>query len=146
MASQEKLGAELLKQNSNASAVAASPLVDRIVRRERWRVRWWAIATAALWIITAAYLLGLLWFYAVFIHPVMHEYFTSEYVAPDAMKPHMLVVIALLKALLWWPGLLFAAAVCTTFLTLASRRATLRQIQASLTEISVQLKALASKP
>lgn len=145
MASEKRLGNELLKQNGGASGAPTSPPEERIVRRERWRVQLWAVATGALWVVTALYLLVLLWFYVVFVHPVLHEHFTSEYVDPSAMKPRMMLVISLLKALLWWPGLLFLAAACTTLFTLASRRATLRQIHARLAEISEQLKALATQ-
>ena len=40
---------------------------------------------------------------------------------------------------------LTAAAACTTGFILASRRATLRQIQASLAEISAQVRQLAAR-
>jgi hypothetical protein len=143
--SDERLGEQLLRQNDKVPATVPT-IVDEITRRERRRVRVWAIASGALWVLAAAYLLGLLWFYVCFLHPVFHEYFTSGEINPDVIKPRMTLVITLLKALLWWPGLLFLAAASTTLFTLASRRATLRQIQASLAEISAQLKGLAAKP
>ena len=43
-------------------------------------------------------------------------------------------------------GSMFAAAVCTVVLILLSRRATLRQVNARLMEISSQLKSLAAAP
>ena len=43
-------------------------------------------------------------------------------------------------------GSMFAAAVCTVALILLSRRATLRQVNARLMEISSQLKSLAAAP
>jgi cytoskeletal protein RodZ len=140
MPNERNLSDELIKQNQDFSA--ASPDVEQIVRRQRRYVRYWAIATALLWIIAVAYLLGLLSFYAVFIHPIIHEYFTTPDVDVNAVKPPLAVALVLLKAVLWWPALLLAAAACTTAFTLASRRATLRQIHASLTEISSQLKEL----
>lgn len=145
MTTDSKLGDELLKQNGEATASPTSASVERVMRRERWRVRRWAIATAALWIITAAYLLGMLLVYAVFLHPRVHEHFTSAPDLAERGEPGMMGMLVLLKASLWWPALLFAAAVCTTLFTLASRRATLRQIQASLAEISAQLHELAKK-
>ena len=43
-------------------------------------------------------------------------------------------------------GALTLAALCTTLLVLASRRATLRQVNANLVEISEQLKQLRQAP
>lgn len=144
MMSDAKLGEHLLRQN-NTTPPTAPAIVDEITRRERRRVCIWAIATGVLWVLAAAYLLALLWFYMCFLHPIIHEYFTSGDLDPNEIKPPLNVMITLLKALLWWPGLLFLAAASTTLFTLASRRATLRQIQASLAEISEQLRDLSTK-
>lgn len=145
MTSPDRLSSELIRQNGPAAGTID---LERITRRERWKVRAWAIAAIVLWIAAAAYLLALLWVYAVFIHPVINEFFTGEYLNPEAagaMKPRMFVIAKLMLAALYWPALLSLAAVCTVLFTLASRRATLRQIQASLAEISTQLKALADR-
>jgi hypothetical protein len=128
------------------NGAAAPPDLNAIIRRERWRVRLWATATIGLWIATAFYLFGLLWFYAMMIHPVINEFFTTDYVDPSAMKPRMAVIAKLLLAALYWPALLVLAGTCTLFFTLASRRATLRQIQAHLADISAQLRELAQRP
>ncbi|MHC4106524.1 MAG: hypothetical protein ACYS7M_12300 [Planctomycetota bacterium] len=50
------------------------------------------------------------------------------------------------RALLIRPIVLIAAAACTTGFTFASRRATLRQIQASPADISERLRQMAQKP
>jgi hypothetical protein len=143
MAGHEDLSGELLKQNGGTGAM---PDVDRIMRHERWRVRCWAAATIVAWLLAAFYLFGPLWFYAMKIHPVMNEYFTStQPVSPGAMEPRMRIVILLLNLLLYWPLTLTVAAACTTGFILASRRATLRQIQASLAEISAQVRQLAAR-
>ena len=141
MTAERNLGEELLRQNGAGVAAPPLPPLDRIMHRERRRVRRWAIAAGTAWVIAVGYLFGLIYFYLVFIHPVLHEYFTSPHVDPEAMKPRMRTVIYLLQAVLYWPILLFVAAACTVFFTLATRRATLRQIQASLAEISAELKA-----
>jgi type II secretory pathway component PulF len=143
--SDERLGEQLLRQNERVPATVPT-IVDEITRRERRRVRVWAIATGALWVLAVAYLLGLLWFYMVLLHPRFHEFLTSEETGPAQMQEFARVLISWFKALLVWPVLLFAAAACTTIFTLASRRATLRQIQASLADISEQLKGLTAKP
>ncbi len=144
MAGEGNLSNQLLEQDEQTSATAA-PTVDQIARRERWRVRCWAIATVVLWVVTAAYLLGLLWSYMVLLHPKFHEFLTSEETGPAQMQGFARFLISWFKALLVWPVLLFAAAACTTIFTLASRRATLRQIQGSLAEISEQLRGLTEK-
>lgn len=118
------------------------PALEEIIRREQRRVRRWAIATTTLWIITAAYLFGLLCTYAVFIHPRISWFFTANEPSGFDMKPVMRVTATMLLASLYWPALLLLSAACTLFFNLASRRATLRQIQASLTDISTQLREL----
>lgn len=141
----ENLRSELLRQSGGGTA---APGLDHILRRERWKVRAWAVAAAVLWIAAAAYLLVLLWVYTMMIHPVIHEFFTGDYTRPDAagaLQPRMFVIARLLLAALYWPALLALAAVCTVLFTLASRRATLRQIQAHLADISAQLRALATQ-
>jgi hypothetical protein len=137
MAVDRNLGEALLRQDR----AGPQPALEQILQCERRRVRRWAIATGALWVITVGYLFSLIYFYATFLHPVFNEYFTTPDANPEAMKPRMRVVIYLLQAMLYWPILLFLAAACTVFFTLATRRATLRQIQASLAEISAELKA-----
>jgi hypothetical protein len=127
-------------------STAAAPDLDAIIRRERRRVRCWAAATVGLWIATAVYLFGLLWFYAIMIHPVINEFFTTDNVDPSAMKPRMEIIAKLLLAALYWPALLVLAGTCTLFFTPASRRATLRQIQAQLADISGQLREMIQRP
>lgn len=140
----ENLRSGLLRQDGG---VAAAPGLDRMMRRKWWEVRVWAVAADVLWLAAAAYLLVLLFVYTMKIHPVIHEFFAGDYMSPDvagALQPRMFVIARLLLAALYWPALLALAAVCTVLFTLASRRATLRQIQAHLADISAQLRALAT--
>ncbi len=129
-----------------ASDVNARPVAETIVRRERRRVCAWALATSFLWVITAAYLLILMFTYLAIVHPAVNELLTGGELSPEARQRYAAVIIGGLKALLWWPVMLIVAAACTTWFTLASRRATLRQIQASLAQISEQLKRMAPEP
>ena len=143
MASENNLGEELLKQVPGLSETLTA---DQITLRERRRVRRWAIATASLWIVTTAYLLGLLMAYAVFIHPILNEVLTNQEYATEDMPAELpRAIIIGLKALLAWPVLLFLAAACTTVFTLIARRATLQQIQAGLSQISEQLKVIVKR-
>lgn len=140
MATQDEMGNELLKQNGNESATTASVDVERIILRERKRVRWWAIATAGLWIITAALFFAICYVYMVFVNPLVVELLTASNENWGQLRS---ATFYGLSALLVWPILLFLSAACTTGFILASRRATLRQIQADLARITEQLKALA---
>ncbi|MHC4100316.1 MAG: hypothetical protein ACYTGY_01805 [Planctomycetota bacterium] len=121
-------------------------MAETIVRRERRRMGAWAVVTSAFWVVTAAYLLILVFSYLAFVHPAVNELLTGGELSPQARQDYAAVIIGGLKALLWWPITLIAAAACTTLFTLASRRATLRQIQASLVEISEQLKQIVPEP
>ena len=142
MTPEENLRDELLRQDGSASAGAATPIVDRITLRERRRMRWWMIVTVAAWCLTALYFLALLWTYAVLIHPVLNEFLTNAEYRQTDLHHHTRTMVICLKALLLWPALLLVAAGCTTAFTMASRRATLRQIQASLELIADRLKEL----
>jgi hypothetical protein len=124
----------------------ARPVAEAIVRRERWRVRLWATATAGLWVVTTAYLLILVLTYLVLLHPVVNELVTGSEMSDRARQEFATAIIDWVRALLWWPVTLIVAAAATTWFTLASRRATLRQIQASLAAISAQLRQLAPGP
>ena len=141
MADERKLADVLVELNDGGDG---APNVAEATARERRRVRRWAIATTLLWILAAAYFLGLLWSYMVFIHPVLNEFLTNP--AAPARDNVVLgkVLIVELKALLFWPVLLAMAAISTTLFTLTSRRATLRQIQVSLANISAELKRIST--
>jgi hypothetical protein len=124
----------------------ARPVAESIVRRERWRVGLWAAATAGLWVVTAAYLLILVFTYMLFFHPAVNEFVTGGEMNERARQDFATAIIDWLWALLWWPITLVVAAAGSIWFTLASRRATLRQIQTSLGQISEQLKQMAPTP
>jgi hypothetical protein len=148
MATGGNLKDALLGQDGGAANLTSSSIVDQISARERKRVRRWAILTVALWLITAMYFAVLLWGYLVFVHPAIQELLARDEYDPERFKTHMRVLIAGLTALLYWPASLLLAAGCTTWFTIISRRATLRQIQASLAQIGEHLRSLSesSKP
>jgi hypothetical protein len=121
----------------------ARPVAESIVRRERRRVRLWAVATTGLWVLTAAYLLILVFTYLALLHPAVNEFVTGGEMNDQARQDFAGAIIDWIWALLWWPITLVVAAGCTTWFTLASRRATLQQIQASLAQISEHIKQMA---
>ncbi len=142
MASEGNLKDALLGQDRSPVDSTVPTIVDLITARERKRVQRWAILTVALWLITALYFAVLLWGYLVFVHPAIQELLAHDEPDPQRFKTHMRVLITGLTALLYWPALLLLAAGCTTWFTIVSRRATLRQIQASLAQIADHLQGL----
>jgi hypothetical protein len=148
MAAEGDLKDALLGQDHVPAGSTALTIVDLITTRERKRVRRWALLTIAFWLIAASYFAVLLWAYLVFVHPAMQELLTHSEPDPLRFKTHMRVLISGLTALLYWPASLLLAAGCTTWFTIVSRRATLRQIQASLAQIADHLQSMreGSKP
>ncbi len=148
MAAEGNLKDALLGQDGDAANLTSSSIVDQVTACERKRVQRWAILTVALWLITALYFAVLLWAYLVFVHPAIHEVLAHDEPAPQRFKTQMRILITGLTALLYWPALLLLAAGSTTWFTIISRRATLRQLQASLAQIADHLQSLrgSSKP
>ena len=99
------------------------PLAASIARRDRWRVRLWAAVTGG-----------------------RHALLTGCELNEQAREDFAAAIIDWFWALLWWPVTLVVAAVVTIWFTLASRRATLRQIQAGLADISAQLASMTAGP
>jgi len=143
MSGPRDLGTELLKQNggppagrSPAEAGAAA------VRREHRRVGLWAALTLAAWGAVAAYGVISTYLFLVYIYPKLAQFAQSE---PPVRLDHEFIGIlayAILVSNVIWPVLLLAAAGLTVLFVLKSRRATLRQIQVSLAEISEQIGAM----
>jgi hypothetical protein len=121
-------------------------MAESIARRGRRRVRFWAAAAGGLWVVTAAYLLILVFLYLLFLNPPVHALLTGCELGEQARENFAAAIIDWLRALLWWPATLVVAAAGTIWFTLASRRATLRQIQAGLADISAQLERMAAGP
>lgn len=107
---------------------------------QRRRVRFWAIASASMWILTALGFAGLLWTHLVFVHPAVHEQLTGAAPADaDLRQPSMLLIMEL-KALMVWPILLVLAAGCTTIFIIVSRNAVLHEIRTSMDDIRSRIE------
>ena len=136
-------------QISGASDTRA--LTWKILDQDRRRVRRWVIVTTVLWVVAAMVILGAFVAFGLLFPAhakVMNEAGIPPVVSqrpPEIEKMHLiltsfigkvsfLVAISVLTLTL--------ATLATLFLILASRRATLRQVNASLIEISEQLKRL----
>ena len=146
------LGRALLDLDARTLAGVADPREPmlRILDRDRRRVWWWSAITIAFWILTLFMVLWMLVALALLM-PFEAHLRNADEVARVGMTPDMLkqaelqahimsrmITVGITASI----GVLALAAGSTVFLVLASRRATLRQINASLLEISEQLKAL----
>ena len=147
--SDKELGRALLDLDARALAGAADPREPtmRILERDRRRVWWWSAITIAFWI---ASLLMVLWMlvamallmpFEAHLRDPAQIRLTPEQLELGKLNAHIIsrmITVGVTVSV----GILALAAGSTVFLVLASRRATLRQINASLLEISEQLKQL----
>jgi hypothetical protein len=121
-------------------------LARRLVDRDRRRVRWVAGMAGFFWVLTAAGIVCWYPFYVMYIAPRLRSYGAGR-----AKLAQDWDAWALLGE--WAAGWMTAcvislllAGASTVWLVLLSRRATLRQINASLAEICEQLKRVPPAP
>jgi len=164
--SEKELGQALLNLDSQKLAGVANSQEQtwKILEQDRRRVWRWTALTMALW--GAALLMVLLMLVAYgLVFPLQAKLAGLEEPSTRAQHEQSLIdldnltpeqrEIGKFKAQIMFQmvtvgvtasvGILALAALSTVFLVLASRRATLRQINASLLEISQQLKELQRK-
>jgi hypothetical protein len=149
---EKELGKALLDLDARTLAGTADPREPtmRILDRDRRRIWWQTALTIALWIGALFMVLWMLVALALLM-PFEAHLRDDAQVARAGMTPEMraqgelnahimsrMIVVGITCSV----GILALAAGSTVFLVLATRRATLRQINASLLEISDQLKQL----
>jgi hypothetical protein len=145
---EKELGRALLNLDLAAAPAPPDPrqLTRQILARDRRRVRLLAGLATLFWALTAAGVVSLCPFYVLVVAPRLRAYQAGRAQLADDWNDWATVgdwaVYWILACIL---SLLLAAA-CTVLLVLLSRRATLRQINASLVEISEQLKQLRPLP
>jgi hypothetical protein len=115
-------------------------LTQKILERDRRRIRLLAALATFFWILTAAGVGCLLSGYLLLVTPRLRAYAAGRAQLQNDWNDWALVGDLAARSILACITALLLAAVCTVLLTLLSRRATLRQINASLIEISEQLK------
>jgi hypothetical protein len=160
--SDKDLGKALLKFDLTPPGAATAVQVDRIIEEDRRRVRWLARLTVVLWILAA---LGALLIFIVggLVFPLIAKTLNDAGKAAEVAKalndagqaaPSQIdtafLLLAKLLAVCIVVGflsfvLLVAAGLATVVLVFRSRRATLRQINANLLQISEQLKTFTSR-
>lgn len=152
--SEKELGRALLEMDSQklTGIADARQATWRVLERDRRRVWWLTALTITLW--AAAIVMVLLMLVAFgLVFPLQAKLRDPAQVGrlpPEVQKDAQLkaqiafqmVTVGVTCSV----GILAMAALATVFLIRASRQATLRQINASLLEISEQLKALRQAP
>jgi hypothetical protein len=146
------LSQALLDLDARALAGAADPREPmlKIMADDRRRVFWWSVAAIVFWVLALMMVgwmlvaLGLLMPQEAMLRDpaqLARAGLTAEQRAAGLLQTHIMSRM-ILVGVTFAIGLLGIAAGATVFLVRASRQATLRQINASLLEISAQLQAL----
>jgi hypothetical protein len=152
--SEKELGKALL--NLDALALAGVPDARqqtwRVLERDRRRVRRLTALTVAVWVLAMLLALGVLVAFG-FLFPqyarLVHGVEQGKLTQAQGQEMLRVYLMGLQKNLLIQAlsvAALALAAICTVRLVYASRRATLRQLNASLIEIAEQLKRLRPAP
>ena len=148
MSQEPDLRRGLLKEEASRRTDGGGPsrAAAATLRRERRRIAVWATVTVLAWILVGAYCTANVMVYLMFFHPKL-THALAEHPDNEAGTLHFMRMLAdyLYYANVIWPIVLTLAAVVTVTFILKSRRATLRQIQHHLAEISVQIRALAAE-
>lgn len=160
--SEKDLGKSLLKFGLTPPDATAAVQVDRILENDRRRMQWLARITVALWVLAAlgamsVFIVGGLVF--PLIAKTLNDAGKAAEVATAMGGPAegatgqadiAFLLLAKLLAVCIVVGflsfaVLVAAGLTTVVLVFRSRRATLRQINANLLQISEQVKSFASR-
>jgi hypothetical protein len=145
---EKELGRALLNLNMAPSPATLDPreLTQIILRRDRSRIRLLTGLAIFFWFLTAAGVICLCPFYIMIVAPRLRAYQAGRALLENDWSDWARVGDWVAYWLLGWIISLLLAAVCTMLLIMLSRRATLRQINASLMEISDKLKQLGRSP
>ncbi|HZN35542.1 MAG TPA: hypothetical protein VFB80_17055 [Pirellulaceae bacterium] len=150
--SEKELGQALLQLDSQklAGVTDAREQTWKILERDRRRVWWLTALTITLWASAVAMVFAMLIAFGLLM-PLQAKLRDDAQLARIGLTPadrevaqHKAAIIfqMITVGVTFSVGLLSLAALATVFLVTASRKATLRQINASLLEISQQVKEL----
>ncbi len=145
---EKELGKALVKQGTAPVSAAPDPrqLAQQVLQRDSRRIRLLTGMAALFWILTAAGVVCLCPFYVMMVAPRLRAYQAGRAQLENDWNDWAMVGDVAAYWMLACIISLLLAAICTVLLILLSRRATLRQINASLLEISEQLKHLQQPP
>src|SRR5258708_7320957 len=148
--SDQDLGEVLLKLNLTPPAVPTTPEVERIIEADRRRIKWLTRITVGLWILA---LIGVVSIFVGggFVFPMIAKMLKEADGGriDDANTPFLMLAKLTARCIVFGSlsfAILVAAGLATVLLVFRSRRATLRQINANLLQISEQLKQMGGTP
>ena len=152
--SEKELGRALLQLDAQKLAGLADSREQtwNILQRDGRRVWWLTALTTTLWLGALALVIwtlmafGLLFPKQAHLRMAIEKGQIAEEVREQVQATHQIALQMITLGVAASVGVLALAAGSTVFLVLATRRATLRQINASLLEISQQLKELQAAP
>ena len=141
---EKELGMALLNLDLTRESVAPDPSqrTDKILRRDRRSLRLLAGLAILFWIIATSGLVSLIGYYLLYVTPRLRAYGAGRAQLQNDWNDWAFAVDLAAGSIVACIVALLLAAICTTLLIVLSRRATLRQINVSLAEISQQLKQL----
>lgn len=139
---EKEVGKALLNVDLARSPMAADPrqLTQKVLKRDRRSIRLLIGVATLFWILATAGLVWLISYYLLLVSPRLRAYAAGRAQLQNDWSDWAYAVDLAAGSTLACIVALFLAAVCTMLLIVLSRRATLRQINASLAEISEQLK------
>jgi hypothetical protein len=144
---EKELGKALLAVDVVAApALDPRQLTQKILARDQRRVRMLAWLTTVLWVLAVAGICFLIWGYYMQVVPRLNAYAAGRAHLEKDWEAWEFAFTLVAQILLACVLVLLLAGISTILLVLASRRATLRQINANLVEISEQLKQLRQSP
>ncbi len=150
---EKDLGDALLKWDARGQMPEVDPqkLVARVLAQDRRRVRWLAGATIILWTLSAVGIPAFTCFLVVYIWPAYDALMEEIITHRKGISPELLVEIsrittaatAQMSIILACGSVtaLLLAAGATIWLVFATRRATLREVNANLAEVRVATEA-----
>ena len=144
--SDKVLGDALLKLNLTPPALPTAAEVERIIDSDRRRVRWLTRITVCLWIVAFLGALSIAvggGFVFPMIAKMLHQ--AGDGKIDEANTPFLMLAKLTAMCIVFGSlsfAILVAAGLATVLLVFRSRRATLRQINANLLQISEQLKRM----
>jgi hypothetical protein len=114
----------------------------RVLDLDRWRVRVLAGIAVFWWLLAVAGVFFMVWFYFVYLEPRLVKLSTDYSAFPEETQRWITVGEIAANYIAGLAAILLLAAVSTVWLVFATRRATLRQVNAQLREISEQLRQI----
>jgi ABC-type phosphate transport system permease subunit len=136
-----ELGKALLKLDTTPKLSDLDPrqLARNIVQRDRRRIRLLAGLATVFWVLAAAGMVWLVSFYMIQVAPRLRAYAAGRMQLENDWNDWARAGDLAAKSLLLFLVALLVAAISTVLLILLSRQVTLRQINASLIELSDRL-------